>query len=189
MKKMNGPYRDPSPPSKRRAFDRVSSSLVNAILGALILWVGQTTFRHAGLLASISERFQGVGHQFDAVEQRHESLRLHLEQVVAQIGDRTRSRFTREDAEKIAVRIKEIEGHHTVFEKEMLERLSAVQLKVIALETHNSSSREVAQLNAEIQQLRAYIAQQASPAYANYAKPVVSRVDGGPVQLPSTSRR
>ena len=35
------------------SLDRLGSSLINAVLGGLILWVGQTTVRHAGVLAGV----------------------------------------------------------------------------------------------------------------------------------------
>ena len=57
--------------------DRLGGGLINLVLGALILWVGQTTFRHAGLLASVDQKFEGVGNQFDAVDQRHDTGDLY----------------------------------------------------------------------------------------------------------------
>ena len=50
--------------------ESVSGGLMNIILGALILWVGQTTFEHAGQLASVDKRFEGVGHQFETVDHK-----------------------------------------------------------------------------------------------------------------------
>ena len=46
-----------------KVVDRFGGSLVNIILGVLILWVGQTTFLHAGQFASADERFQSVNLQ------------------------------------------------------------------------------------------------------------------------------
>ena len=53
-----------------RSMDRMGGSLINAILGALILWVGQTTFRHAGFLAGVDERFITRQAEDDDVEKR-----------------------------------------------------------------------------------------------------------------------
>ncbi len=177
------------PPTRRRTIDRVGGSLVNVILGALILWVGQTTFRHAGMLASNNERFDSVGHQLKAVDDRHERLRLRLEQVVSQTTERTRSRFTREDAEKMGLRIREIDDQQAAFERQMLERLTSVQLKIIALETRDTSDREVAVLRAEVERLRTYFAHRPASVLAGYPNSVSSNADAGPVHLPPTTQR
>ena len=176
-------------PKRVRSFDRVSGSLVNAILGALILWVGQTTFRHAGFLAGVDERFDSVGLQFSAVGDRHESLRLRLEQAVMETTDRTRSRFTREDGEKIRLHIKEVDNQQVELERHILERLTAIQLKVIALETRSSSSQETAILRAELERLRATIAQRSYGPVASYPNALRSGNEAGPIHLPPTTQR
>jgi hypothetical protein len=176
-------------PTNRRTFDRVGGSLVNVILGALILWVGQTTFRHAGLLASNNERFDSVGLQLNAVDERHERLRLRLEQVFSQTNERTRSRFTREDADKMSLRIREIDDQHAILERQMLDRLTSIQLKITALETRDTSNREVAMLRSEVERLRTYIAQRPASVLAGYPAPVASSAQGAPVHLPPTTRR
>lgn len=152
---------DPEQFQRSEAIDRFGGSLVNVILGALILWVGQTTFRHAGLLASVDERFESTGHQFDAINSRHEMLRLSI----AETETRTRSRFTREDAEKLAARIKELHGTQAVLERQFTERVTNLQLKVIALETSGNNHQEVAMLRSEVERLRAHLAGQQSAAY------------------------
>ena len=55
--------------------DRIGGSLINAILGGLILWVGQTTVRHAGVLAGVDEKFAGINEQFVDVDRRQEDLK------------------------------------------------------------------------------------------------------------------
>src|SRR6185436_18417043 len=77
--------------------DRLGSSLTSAILGALILWVGQTTFRHAGILAGVDEKIVAINKQFAAVDQRQEGLRRWLENMVNDIKDHNRSEFTQSD--------------------------------------------------------------------------------------------
>ena len=176
-------------PRRIRSIDRVSGSLVNAILGALILWVGQTTFRHAGILASADERFSSVEVQFGAVNDRHDSLRSRLEQVVLDTTDRTRSRFTREDGDKIIQSIKEIDDHQVALERQMLGRLTDIQLKVIALETRGSNSQEVATLHAELERLRAVVAQRPYSRVANYQNTLRTDANAGPVHLPPTIQR
>lgn len=158
---------DPDCYQRSEAIDRFGGSLVNVILGALILWVGQTTFRHAGLLASVHERFDGVSLQFNAVDSRHDTLRERLEQVTSQTTERTRSRFTREDADKMAQRIKEIHEMHTDLERQLVDRVTSLQLKVIALETHGSDSQKVASLRAEVERLRARVVQQPTGYYSS----------------------
>jgi hypothetical protein len=166
----------------------MGGSLVNVILGALILWVGQTTFRHAGLLASNNERFDSVGLQLNAVDERHERLRLRLEQVVSQTNERTRSRFTREDADKLGMRIREIDDQQATLERQLLDRLTSIQLKIIALETRDSSDREFAMLRAEVERLRTYIAHRPASVLAARSSPVASSADA-PVHLPPTTVR
>jgi hypothetical protein len=177
------------PPSRRRTIDRVGGSLVNVILGALILWVGQTTFRHAGLLASNNERFDSVGLQLNAVDERHERLRMRLEQVFSQTNERTRSRFTREDGDKLGLRIREVDDQQATLERQILDRLTSIQLKIIALETRDFSDREVAMLRAEVERLRTYIAHRPASVPAGYPASVASRADDAPVHLPPTTRR
>jgi hypothetical protein len=186
---MSGESREFHPATKGRTIDRVGGSLVNLILGALILWVGQTTFRHAGLLASNKERFDSVGHQLKAVDDRHESLRDRLEQVFSQTNERTRSRFTREDGDKLGLRLREIEHQHVAFERQMVERLTSVQIKVIALETRDTSAHEIAMLRAEVDRLHTFIAQRPTGVLASYPNTVSSSANGGPVHLPPTIRR
>src|SRR4051812_50164186 len=82
--------------------DRLGSSLTSAVLGALILWVGQTTFRHAGILAGIDEKIVAVNKQFIAVDQRQEGLRKWLENMVSDIKDNNRAQFTQTDGDKLA---------------------------------------------------------------------------------------
>ncbi len=154
---------------RSEAIDRFGGSLVNVILGALILWVGQTTFRHAGLLAGVNERFESTGHQFKAVDARHEMLRQRVEQGNSETAERTRSRFTREDAEKMAYRIKEIRVIHTNLERQLTQRVTDLQLKVIALETHGSDHQELASLRTEVQRLRSQAKGQQSVRYYNAA--------------------
>jgi len=175
---------------RTRSIDRVGGSLVNAILGALILWVGQTTFRHAGMLASVDERFGSVEVQFGAVNDRHDSLRSRLEQVVLETTDRTRSRFTREDGDKIRLSVKEIDNQQVVLERQLLDRLTDIQLKVIALETRGTNSQEVAILRAELERMRAMVAQRPYGRVADYRNTLrPEAANTGPVHLPPTTQR
>jgi hypothetical protein len=86
--------------------DRLGSSLTSAILGALILWVGQTTFRHAGILAGIDEKIVAINKQFTTVDQRQEGLRKWLENMVSDLKDNNRSQFTQADGDKLAAMLR-----------------------------------------------------------------------------------
>ncbi len=168
-------------PRRGETVDRLGGSLMNLVLGALILWVGQTTFRHAGLLASVNERFESVGLQFSAVDARHETMRERLAQVTSETTERTRSRFTREDGDKMAQRLKEIHAMHSSLERQLVDRVTRLQLKVIALETHGSDSHEISRLRSEVQRLHTEVARQQAGRHV---------ATGGPTYLPPvTSRR
>src|SRR5215510_3268634 len=135
--------------------DRLGSSLTSAILGALILWVGQTTFRHAGVLAGIDEKIVAINKQFTVVDQRQEGLRKWLENAVNDFKDHNRSEFTQADGDKLAVQVRQAEQASTELERRFAERLAALDLKVTALETSHRDSQEVTALKMEISQLRA----------------------------------
>ena len=135
-------------PVRYEPLERIGGSLVNIVLGAVILWVGQTTFHHAGLLASVNKQFDNVENQFGAVSSRHDLLRQRVEEIQTDIQIRTSSRFKREDGEKLDTRIREI-----------ADRLTSVQLKVMALESQRHSQQEVATLRAELARLRFALAE------------------------------
>ena len=119
----------------------------------------------------------------------HESLRDRLEQVFSQTNERTRSRFTREDGDKLGLRLREIEHQHVAFERQMVERLTSVQIKVIALETRDTSAHEIAMLRAEVDRLHTFIVNRPTGVLASYPNTVSSNANGGPVHLPPTIRR
>src|ERR1044071_7184746 len=124
------------------SLDRLGSSLTSAILGALILWVGQTTFRHAGILAGIDEKIVAINKQFAAVDQRQEGQRKWLENMVSDLKDNNRSQFTQSDGDKLAALIRQAEQSSADLERRFAERLAALELKLTALETHHRDSQE-----------------------------------------------
>jgi len=134
--------------------ERLGSSLTSAILGALILWVGQTTFRHAGILASMDEKIVAINKQFSVVDQRQEGMRKWLENMVNDIKDHNRSQFTQADGDKLAGEIRKAEQTSVELERRFAERLAALEVKLTALETDHRDSKEVAALKMEIAQLR-----------------------------------
>src|SRR5262245_33467783 len=103
--------------------DRLSSSLTSAILGALILWIGQTTFRHAGILASMDEKIVAINEQFSVVDQRQEGLRKWLENMVNDIKDSNRSQFTQSDGARLGDQLRQAEQSSIQLERRFAERL------------------------------------------------------------------
>src|SRR5436190_15106905 len=124
----------------RSTMDRLTSSLTSAILGALILWVGQTTFRHAGVLAGIDEKIVAINKQFSTVDQRQEGLRKWLENMVSDLKDSNRSQFTQADGDKLAALIRQAEQSSAELERRFAERIAALDLKLTALETSHRDS-------------------------------------------------
>src|SRR6476660_7962248 len=141
--------------------DRLGSSLTSAILGALILWVGQTTFRHAGILANIDEKIVAINKQFSVVDQRQEGMRKWLENLFNDIKDSSRSQFTQADGDKLANQVRQAEQSSTELERRFGDRLTALDVKLTALETEHRDSQQVAALKMEIAQLRSDLARAA----------------------------
>lgn len=121
---------------------------------ALILWVGQTTFRHAGILAGIDEKIVAINKQFATVDQRQEGLRKWLENMVSDIKDSNRSQFTQTDGDKLALQVRQAEQSAADLERRFADRVAAMDLKLTALETSHRDSQETATLKMEIAQLR-----------------------------------
>ena len=134
--------------------DRLGSSLTSAILGALILWIGQTTFRHAGVLAGIDEKIDAINRQFLTVDQRQEGLRKWLDNMVSDIKDSNRSQFTQSDGDKLASLLRQAEQSAADLERRFAERLASLAVKLAALETSHRDSQETSALKMEITQLR-----------------------------------
>ena len=115
------------------------NGLIQLVLGAVILWVGQTTFEHAGMLASIQN-------QVTSLSEHDDKLSLQYNRALQQLTERTKSRFTREDAEKL---------------NQKLESLSVavndLKIQVHGLKMHDHSRRQIAALEVELQQLRAQL--------------------------------
>src|SRR3954452_1135618 len=110
--------------------DRLGSSLTSAVLGALILWVGQTTFRHAGILAGIDEKIVAINKQFTTVDQRQEGLRKWLENMVSDLKDNNRSQFTQADGDKLAALLRQAEQSSAELERRFAERLAGRRFKL-----------------------------------------------------------
>ena len=168
--------------------DRLGSSLINAVLGGLILFVGQTTFRHAGILAGVDEKLVAVTQQFTEVEKRQESMRRWLENVVNDMKDSTRSQFTMKDGDKLVAQVRQSELFAADLERRFAERLSALDVKLTALEARHSGSQEVTALQMEVAQLRNELARAALAQQVQYqSEERFAR--GTPVFLPPVDNR
>lgn len=87
--------------------DRLGGSLINAVLGGLILWVGQTAVRHEGVLAGVDEKIAGAEQQFTDVEKRYDSLKRWLEIAVNELKDSNRNNFTVKDGDKLTAQVRQ----------------------------------------------------------------------------------
>jgi hypothetical protein len=166
--------------------ERLGSSLTSAILGALILWVGQTTFRHAGILAGIDEKIVAINKQFVTVDQRQEGMRKWLESMVNQLKDSNRSQFTQSDGDKLATQVRQAEQSSAELERRFADRIAALDVKLTALETQHRDSQEVAALKMEIAQLRGDLTRAAVAEAQNQGDRFAR---GNPVFLPPVEAR
>mgnify|MGYP001227066734 CR=1 FL=1 len=167
--------------------DRIGGSLINAVLGALILWVGQTTFRHAGLLAGIDQKFVTVDQQVTNVSERYDSLRSWLDKVVNNIKDDSRLQFTTTDAEKLVVQFRKLDDFTAGIERRLTDRLTALEVKLAALETHDANAQQIAALHAEVAQLRYAMAQPIASPDVRYQQ--AATISQQPVYLPPVGAR
>jgi len=174
--------------------DFIGGGLMNIILGALILWVGQTTFQHAGLLASVDEKFYTVDQQFQDVEKNQESLRRWLEKVVTGIKDEDRTKFTTADADKLVEQIRRLDLFASQVERRLTDRLTAVEVKLSAVETRDLDGQQLATLQMEVAQLRSALSNaaiQGNPYAAPEPQyqPAGNIAHGMPVYLPPVNTR
>lgn len=167
---------------------KLGNNLINAVLGGLILWVGQTAIRHEGTLAGVDEQIAAVHHQFEDVDKRQESMRKWLENVVNDIKDSNRSQFKLEDGDKLEAQVRQAEFTAMELERRFAERLSALEVKLASLETGHRGSQEVAALQMEVAQLRHELAR-AAVARQVQAEPDERMARGAPVFLPPVDGR
>ncbi|MEO0531769.1 MAG: hypothetical protein AAF266_14510 [Planctomycetota bacterium] len=144
--------------------EKLGGSLVNVVLGALILWVAQTTFQHSGELAGVDEKF-------GSLQAQNDNLRDRLDGLMHDVGERTRSRFTAEDGDKMGERIEQTVQLVTAVERRIAERVTELQLKVIALQTQGVDQREVGRLRTDLERLQAGL----YPAGANGPVSIAAR--------------
>lgn len=167
--------------------DRLGGSLINAVLGGLILWVGQTTVRHAGELVGVDEKLVAINQQFVAVDKRQESMRKWLESVVNDMKDGSRAQFTLKDGDKLVGQVRQAELSAAELERRLAERLATIEIKLAALETRHYEGQQVAALQIEVAQLRAELGRAALAQIPQYQSS--ERVAGTPVYLPPVDGR
>jgi hypothetical protein len=170
------------------SLDRLGGSLINAVLGGLILWVGQTTVRHAGLLAGVDEKLAAVEQQFVDVEKRQEGMRKWLENVVNDMKDSNRAQFTLKDGDKLISQVRQAEVFVSELERRLAERLGALEIKLTALDTRHHDSQQVAALQIEVAQLRSELGR-ALLAQEVYQQSPDRVARGMPVFLPPVEGR
>jgi hypothetical protein len=169
------------------SLDKLGGSLINAVLGGLILWVGQTTVRHAGVLAGVDEKLAAINHQFVDVDKRQEGMRKWLENVVNDMKDSNRAQFTLKDGDKLVGQVRQAEISAAELERRLIERLATVEIKLAALETRHYEGQQVAALQIEVAQLRAELGRAAIAQAPQYQSS--ERVAGTPVFLPPVDGR
>lgn len=176
--------------------ERVGNSLLNLVLGGVILWVGQTTFRHSGVLASVDEKFQSVNQKFDDVDRRQEGMRKWIENAVAEFKDTTHYLFTTKDGDKVVTQVRQVESSTNELERRLVERLGNIEARISALDTRQHNSTEVSMLQWEVSQLRSSLARatttppgQEAAAYQSAYQAPEQVARGVPVFLPPTGNR
>jgi hypothetical protein len=168
--------------------DRLGGSLINAVLGGLILWVGQTAVRHEGVLAGIDEKMLAINQQFVDVDKRQESTRKWLESVVNDMKDSNRVHFTLKDGDKLGAQVRQAEQFAGDLERRIVERLSGLEVKLAALETQHRGTQDVAALQLQVAQLRGEVANACAVAQQVYYGSAERVARGTPVFLPPVSR-
>ena len=171
--------------------NRLVGGLINAILGALILWVGQTTFRHAGILAGVDEKLKNVEHRFEDVEKQQESLKSCMQDSVADMKDSFRNQFSMKDGDKVFAQLRQVEQWTSELERKLTERINSLDLKLTALATQHQDTQEVALLKTEIGQLRSELTRAAVAQEVQYqqAQPSERYARGVPIYLPPVDSR
>lgn len=172
------------------ALEKIGGSVMNLVLGALIVWVGQTTFQHAGILATVDEKFATIDKQFQEDEKRHESMRKWLDNVVTDLKDSNRSQFTQKEGDQLIAQLRQVEGSTINLERKIAQQLGELEVRLVALQASGENVQEVAALEAEVAQLRYAVSQ--SPA-TSVAPPAMTTtptsVSQRPVYLPPVGQR
>ena len=171
--------------------NRLVGGLINAILGALILWVGQTTFRHAGILAGVDEKLNNVEHRFEDVEKQQDSIKNWLQASVSDMKDNSRNLFSMKDGDKVFAQLRQVEQCTAELERKLTDRINALDLRLTALSTQHEGTQEIALLKTEIGQLRSDLTRAAAAQEVQYqqAQPNERYARGTPIYLPPVDNR
>jgi hypothetical protein len=172
--------------------EKLGGSVMNLVLGALIVWVGQTTFQHAGILASLDEKLASVDKNFEEVEKRQEALKKWTDSAITELKDDSRSQFTAKEGDKLVSQIRQVEDATLELERQLDDRLSDLEVRLVSLAATGQNSQQVAALQAELAQLRLAKTQALGSAEPQYqtAYPAQTNMSQQPVYLPPvTSRR
>jgi len=172
--------------------EKLGGGAMNLILGALIVWVGQTTYQHAGILAGLDGKLANIDGKFADADKRHESLRKWLENVVTDMKDTNRLQFTAKEGDKVVAQIRKVEDSTVDLERKITERLNALDLKIVALQTGTQNFQQVSALQAEVAQLRYAMGQGAMNQGAvgsDVQYQQTSSISQQPMYLPPVSSR
>jgi len=74
-----------------------SNGLIQLILGAVIMWMGKTTWEQSSAIAALDMQVESF------IEQQHNMVAEHTK-IQNQLDERTQLRFTRTDGEKMSIR-------------------------------------------------------------------------------------
>ncbi len=140
--------------------DRLGGSLVNIILGALILWVGQTTYRHAGELSGIKQTFKTVDQKITSVDSDYDQLRDRFDKNIVSVNKRTESRFTQQDGKELTRQLQELNRVVTNLERQLVDRIYTLRSKVSSIESHGNRHLELTSLREDLKHLQIALAQQ-----------------------------
>lgn len=170
------------------AIEKLGGSIMNLVLGALIVWVGQTTFQHAGILATVNEKFDNVDQQFVDVEKRHESLKKALDLATADMKELIHLQFTAKEGEKLNTQLRAVERIASKQEQDLAQRIGDLEVRLATLQAYGQSFQQLSALQAEVTQLRIAMAQTAGMTQDLRYQPATS-VSQQPVYLPPTNSR
>lgn len=171
------------------AIEKLGGSIMNLVLGALIVWVGQTTFQHAGVLATVSEKFENVDQQFADVEKRQESLKKALDLATADMKDQLHLQFTAKEGDKLNTQIRTIERSASKQEQDFAQRIGDLEVRLATLQAYGQSFQQLSALQAEVTQLRFAVAQAAGAQVPDMRYQPATSVSQQPVYLPPTNSR
>jgi hypothetical protein len=113
----------------------LGGSLINLILGGVILWVGQTTFQHNGQLSGMVQQLEAVNDRYTALRDRHDAL-------IATLNDRTKARFTEQDGEKLEHQIQGVALNVQAIKEHTQERIGTLRLALASVDMSVQNLRD-----------------------------------------------